>query len=110
MQEPLAGCAVQPVAAAVRDLDPVVVACRFPGQIGAGMPPLGLDALRPLGVGDIVAEAAPAEPRRRMVGQERNRFDRLRPRQQAQGARQGARQDRGPESGALRPAIPWAVP
>src|SRR5581483_10030359 len=70
--------AIDPEARAVAVLDPVIVAGR-----AVAPPPFGGDALGPLGAAHLVRAAAPAELARRIVGHQRDRLDRLGPRQQA---------------------------
>ena len=68
--------AEQPEPAALLVLDREVVAHR--GHLGSAAPPFAMDALGAVGAADAVALAAPGEGDRRLIGQQRDGFDRLR--------------------------------
>src|SRR5690625_3976605 len=98
LQEPAAGLAVEPEAAAVFVFHPEVVPLL--GRIAA--PPLAGEALRTFGADDPMQTAAPAEAGGGIVGQQGHGLDRLGPRQQPQGARRGPRPGCFPGSGEGR--------
>src|ERR1700732_760297 len=77
--------AVDPEALARLVLDPKIVAHR--DQLDVAFPPFPKDALGTVGALHAPPYAAPGETDGRMIGQQRDRFDRFRGRQQARGTR-----------------------
>src|SRR3546814_19350470 len=71
VQVPVAGGAVEPVAAAVLVFDAEVVARRGVGLFQVAAPPLAEQALGAFGAHHLMQHAAPAELRGRIVGQQR---------------------------------------
>src|SRR5581483_9212245 len=71
---------VEPEAPALAVLDAVVIA--QPRGVGGLAPPFAEDALGIVGGADPVQAPAPAELQRRIVGNRRDRLDRLGPREQ----------------------------
>src|ERR1700730_6032392 len=77
--------AIDPEALACLVLHPEIVAHR--DQLGVAFPPFPEDPLGAVGALYVPPDAAPGETDGRMIGQQRDRFDRFRGRQQARGAR-----------------------